>query len=45
VLSLAETSERQNVMCLFDEKTRKVTTADGRPVDLFTYDNEPQPFA
>jgi predicted dehydrogenase len=37
VISLAEMSERLNVMCLFDEKTRKVTTGDGRPIDPITY--------
>ena len=33
VISLAEMSERLNIMCLFDEKTRKITTGDGRPVE------------
>ena len=37
VISLAEMSERLSVMCLFDEKTRKVTTGDGREVPLLTY--------
>jgi predicted dehydrogenase len=37
VVSLAEMSERLNTMCLFDEKTRKVTTADNKPVTPITY--------
>jgi hypothetical protein len=37
VISLAELSDRLNVACLFDEKTRKVTTADGKPVQPITY--------
>lgn len=37
LVSLAEMSERENVMCLFDEKTRKVTTGDGREVKVPTY--------
>jgi len=37
IVSLAELSERENVMCLFDEKTRKVTTGDGREVKVPTY--------
>jgi predicted dehydrogenase len=37
IVSLAEISERQNVMCLFDEKTRKVTTGDGKEVKIPTY--------
>jgi predicted dehydrogenase len=41
VISLAETSERLNVMCLFDEKTRKVTTGDGREVKPLTYGSLP----
>jgi predicted dehydrogenase len=32
VISLAEMSNRLNTMCLFDEKTRKVTTGDGKDV-------------
>jgi len=38
VISLAEMSERLNVMCLFDEKTRKITTGDGRVVPPIGYD-------
>lgn len=37
VISLAETSDRLKIACLFDEKTRKVTTADGKEVQPLTY--------
>lgn len=37
VISLAEMSERLNIMCLFDPKTRKITTGDGREVKPLTY--------
>ena len=37
LVSLAEISERENVMCLFDEKTRKVTTGEGKEVKVPTY--------
>ena len=37
VISLCEMSDRLNVACLFDEKTRKVTTQDGREVKSITY--------
>ena len=37
VISLAEMSERLNVMCLFNEKTREVTTGDGKKVKPLTY--------
>jgi predicted dehydrogenase len=37
VISLAEISERLNVMCVFDEKSRKITTADGKEVKPITY--------
>jgi len=37
IISLAEMSERQNMACLFDEKTRKVTTQDGKEVKAATY--------
>lgn len=38
VISLAEMSNRLNMMCLFDEKTRKITTtADGKEVPAITY--------
>lgn len=41
VISLAEMSERLQVACLFDEKTRKVTTGDGREVKPITYGSVP----
>ncbi len=41
VLHLAEMSERLNTLCVFDAETRSVTTADGQPVELLDYDNEP----
>ena len=37
VISLGEMSERLNVMCLFDEKTRKVTDGGGKEIPLLTY--------
>ncbi|MFM1770284.1 MAG: hypothetical protein RJA22_2813 [Verrucomicrobiota bacterium] len=37
VISLAEQSERMNVMCLFDEKTRKITDGSGRELQPMTY--------
>jgi predicted dehydrogenase len=37
VISLAEMSQRLNMACMFDEKTRKVTTENGRPVKPITY--------
>jgi hypothetical protein len=37
VISLAEMSDRFKMACLFDEKTRKVTTQDGRDVTVLTY--------
>jgi hypothetical protein len=37
VLSLAEMSNRLNMMCLFDEKTRKITNGDGKEVAAITY--------
>jgi predicted dehydrogenase len=41
VISLAEMSQRLGVACLFDEKTRKVTSGpDGREVQPFTYEIE-----
>ena len=41
VISLAEMSQRMNLMCVFDEKTRKITTADGKPVEHMTYGTMP----
>lgn len=37
VISLAEIAERYKITALFDEKTRKVTTADGKEVKPLTY--------
>ncbi len=37
VISLAEMSDRLNIMCLFDEKTRTVTTGDGQKVEELDY--------
>lgn len=37
VISLAEASDRMQVACIFDEKTRKVTTADGKAIKPPTY--------
>jgi predicted dehydrogenase len=37
VVSLAEMSDRLKIACLFDEKTRKITTADGKEVKPLTY--------
>lgn len=37
VISLAEMSERLKVACLFEEKTRKITTGDGKEIKPLTY--------
>lgn len=37
VISLAEMSNRLNITCLYDEKTRKITTGDGREVEPLNY--------
>jgi predicted dehydrogenase len=37
VVALGEMSERLNVMCLFDEKTRKISTSDGKELQPLTY--------
>jgi predicted dehydrogenase len=37
VISLAEMSNRMNIMCLFDEKTRTITTGDGKKIEPLTY--------
>lgn len=37
VISLAEMSDRLKVACLFDEKTRKITTGDGKELAPITY--------
>ncbi len=39
VLCLAEMSERLSLTLLFDEKTRKISTGDGRVVPPLTYDS------
>jgi predicted dehydrogenase len=41
VISLAEMSERLSIMCVFDEKTRKITTGDGKAVKPLTYGTLP----
>jgi predicted dehydrogenase len=41
VISLAEMSDRLKVACLFDEKTRKVTTENGREIEPLTYGTLP----
>ena len=41
VISLGEMSERLNIMCLFDEKTRKITTGDGREIPAIYYGTLP----
>lgn len=41
VVSLAEMSERLNVACLFDEKTRKITTGEGTVLQPITYGTLP----
>jgi hypothetical protein len=37
VISLAEMSNRLNTMCLFDEKTRRITNGDGKEIAAITY--------
>ncbi len=41
VISLAEISERKKITCLFDEKSRKITTGDGKEVKPITYGSIP----
>ncbi|MCC6232392.1 MAG: Gfo/Idh/MocA family oxidoreductase [Verrucomicrobiales bacterium] len=41
VIALAEMSERYNAACLFDEKTRKVTTEGGRELPMLNYGSNP----
>ncbi len=42
VISLAEMSQRLNMTCLFDEKTRKISTGpDGKEVKAITYGTLP----
>jgi predicted dehydrogenase len=40
LLALAEMSERMNIMCLFDERTRTIRTGDGRVVEPLSYESE-----
>jgi hypothetical protein len=42
VISLAEMADRLKVTCLFDEKTRKITTEGGRALAPITYGTLPQ---
>ena len=42
VISLAECPTAWKVACLFDEKTRKVTTGSGTEVTPLTYGTLPQ---
>ena len=42
VISLAEISDRMKVACLYDEKTRKITTGDGNDVPAITYGTLPE---
>jgi hypothetical protein len=35
-------SNRLNMMCLFDEKTRQVTNGDGKEVPAITYGTLPK---
>ncbi len=37
VISLAEMSDRTNMMCRFDEKTRKVMDSNDKEIDPITY--------
>ncbi|MHC1765424.1 MAG: Gfo/Idh/MocA family protein [Verrucomicrobiia bacterium] len=37
VISLGEMADRLNVTCVFDEKTRKITTGEGREIAPITY--------
>lgn len=41
VVSLAEMSDRLKVACVFDEKTRKVTTGDGKEIKPISYGTLP----
>jgi len=41
VISLAEMSQRMGMTCEFDEKTRKISTMGGKPVDYMTYGSLP----
>lgn len=41
VISLAEMSDRLGIVCLFDEKTRKITDGKGKQVKAITYGTLP----
>ncbi len=41
VISLAEMSQRMGMTCEFDEKTRKISTMGGKPVEYLTYGSLP----
>jgi hypothetical protein len=41
VISLAEMADRLNMTCLFNEKTRKITTGDGKEVKPINYGTLP----
>ncbi|MEK7678209.1 MAG: hypothetical protein AAB676_20455 [Verrucomicrobiota bacterium] len=41
IISLAEISERLNVTCLFDDRTREIRTGDGRKIEPLTYGTVP----
>ena len=36
-----EMSERLSIMCVFDEKTRAITTGDGKKIEPITYGSVP----
>ena len=42
VISLAEMSQRLNMTCLFDEKTRKITNGEGKEIPAITYGTRAQ---
>jgi len=41
VISLAEMSQRLNMTCLFDEKTRRIKNGDGKEIPAITYGTLP----
>jgi len=41
VISLAEMSNRMQIACVFDEKTRKISTGDNREISPMTYGSNP----
>jgi hypothetical protein len=42
VISLTEMSDRLKIACVFDEKTRNITTDGGTDVTAITYGTLPQ---